>query len=252
MRRAISRACSIRIGRDGTRPHRRGAEAARGVGEGDELTECHLEAEIAAIHAARGEETRSANIVSSGGSDVLTVGAVAPFSIGRPTSIAAIEAARNGEKTLAVFAQRDQANEDPSEADVHPIGCAARLLSVIRTEDGAAWIVVWAVRWVRLEAIERRRPYLVARVSPFTIEEEETDEAKRLHQALRERVRTFAAKLPDPEQLVRMIDQMTALQLADATLANLSCTVDDKARYASETSLVARLRNVLDLVDRAA
>ena len=55
----------------------------------------------------------------------------------------------------------------------------------------------------------------------------------------------------DLECEVAMVAWAT-LQLADATIANLSCSVEDKARYANEPSLVARLEYVIALCDRAA
>jgi Lon protease-like protein len=183
---------------------------------------------------------------------MLTVGAVAPLNIGRPSSIAAIEAARDGGKILAVFSQKDDANEAPSEADLHPVGCAARLLSVVSSHDRGMWIVVRATQWIRIEAIEPRGACLMAHVARFAVQEAETHEVKRLEQVLREHVRSFAAKLPDPEHLLRMTERMNALQLADATLANLPCSVQEKARYASEPSLVARLEYVLGFFERAA
>jgi Lon protease-like protein len=184
---------------------------------------------------------------------VLAVGAVAPLHLGRPSSVAAVEAARDSGKTLAVFSQKDAANEDPGEADFHPVGCAVRLLSSTPfTPDQGMWIVVRATRWIRLEAIERREPWPLCRIAAFTVEEEESAEVKRIEQTLRERVRTFAARLPDPERMLRRLESMTALQLADATMVNLPCPVQDKARYASEPRLLARLEYVLALCDRAA
>ena len=45
---------------------------------------------------------------------------------------------------------------------------------------------------------------------------------------------------------------MNALELADITIANLRCTVEAKARYASEANLQTRLEYVLALLGRAA
>jgi Lon protease-like protein len=185
----------------------------------------------------------------------LAVGAVAPLSVGRAASLAAVEAARNGGEMLAIFSQKNEMHEAPSEADLHPVGCAARLVSVFSTDRGT-WIVVRATQWIRLEAIERTEPYGVVRVAPFTLQEEDTAETKQLVQALRDRLRdrlrAMIAALPDPEHVHRLTERMTARELADATIANLPCSVEDKARYASEPSLVARLEYLLALVDRAA
>jgi hypothetical protein len=52
--------------------------------------------------------------------------------------------------------------------------------------------------------------------------------------------------------LLRRIERMNTLELADATIANLACSVQEKARYASEPRLVARLEYLLELANRSA
>lgn len=183
---------------------------------------------------------------------VLTPGSVAPLNIGRPSSIAAIRAAGAGEKAIAIFSQREAVNEAPIAGDLHPVGVAARVVASVEGGEGQLWIVVRAHRWIRLQTLRAREPFLVARIRPFEVEEVDAKEAARLEAALRERVKAFAARLPDPERLLRMTSAMSAAQLADAAIANLPVSVDDKARYASEPSLVARLEWVLALFDRAA
>lgn len=185
-------------------------------------------------------------------SALLSVGAVAPLSIGRPPSIAAVEAARAGGGLIAVITQRDDENEAPGEADLHPVGSVARLLSVIQTEDRGLWIVVRATRWVRLEGIDWREPCLMARVAPFEVQEEDTGEVRELERALRERVRAAAEAMPGAARLLEMTERMSARELADIAIANLPCAVDEKARYAVEPSLMARLEHVIALFDRAA
>ena len=183
---------------------------------------------------------------------VLSVGAIAPLNIGRRSSLAAIQAAKSGANLLAVFAQKEDANETPSEADLHPVGCAAELLSEIRTSERGKWIVVRATDWISLDALEKSEPFLLARVSRFAVHEEQSSEIDRLDRELRERVREIAAKLPHSNRLLQRIERMSTLELADITIANLSCSVQDKARYASEPRLVARLEYLLELVSRAA
>jgi Lon protease-like protein len=183
---------------------------------------------------------------------LLSVGAVAPLSIGRAASVAAVLAAQEGGGVIAVITQKDDANEAPGEGDLHPVGCAARLLSVIQTKDRGLWIVVRAIEWVRLEAIDAGGPCLMARVAPFEVQGEETGEVKELERALRARVRAAAEKLPGAAHLLQMTEGMSARELADIAIANLPCAIEEKARYAVEPSLVARLTRVIALFDRAA
>jgi Lon protease-like protein len=182
---------------------------------------------------------------------LLAVGATAPLSIGRQASIAAVEAARSGSSVLAVFSQKDDTNETPLANDLHRVGCLARLVGVVPA-NGGLWIVVRALAWIELESIEQTEPFALARVSRFRVQDQAGADVKRLEQSLRSRLRAFAARLPAPEFVLRLTERMNALELADAAIANLRCTVDEKARYASEPDLRARLEYVLNLIDRAA
>lgn len=183
---------------------------------------------------------------------LLAAGSTVPLNIGRPSSLAAVQAAERGEGLLAVFAQRDAGNEAPDERDLYAVGCAARLLKVVATSDRGTWIVLRVTEWVRLEALEQRSPFLRGRIAAFPVEDENTDAVRHLERNLRERVRGRMATLPDSEWLTAMTDRMTALELADTTIANLRCTVAEKAAYASEPSLVSRLEYVLALLERVA
>lgn len=182
---------------------------------------------------------------------VITVGSIAPLGIGRPTSVAAVRAAERAGGTLALFTQRDEANEAPSQAELHPVGTAAHVVSTLDVPDRGFWIVIRALAWIELVAIEKTAPYVAARVKPFEIATEASDTVKDLELRLRERVKRFVQTLPDAETLLRMTEQMGPLELADATVANLPASIDDKARYAAERTLAARLRSALGLLDAA-
>src|SRR5262249_17761907 len=118
---------------------------------------------------------------------VLAVGAVAPLSIGRPSSIAAVEAAQQVGALVAVFAQKEESRETPVEADVYPVGAVAELRSAIPSGEGTVWIVLRGVKWVRLERFEDRGRYVAAHVAPFVVKEEHGDEVAELVRKLRER-----------------------------------------------------------------
>jgi Lon protease-like protein len=180
---------------------------------------------------------------------VVTVGSIAPLGIGRPTSVAAVRAALRAGGLLALFAQREETIEAPTDAELHPVGSAARIVETFDVPDRGYWILVRAIAWITLAAIDKTTPYLAARVHPFEIETRATEEVTVLEARLRERVRAFVAALPESEALLGMTERMNALELADATVANLPAPLDDKARYASEASLAARLRSALAMLE---
>jgi Lon protease-like protein len=183
---------------------------------------------------------------------MLAVGAAVPLNIGRPSSLAALASVENGSKTLATFSQKDPADESPLDASaLHPVGCVVNLVASHAADQGR-WIVVRAIAWARLDAIVQTTPFVAGRLSEFVVEEEDTPEVKRLEETLRDRVRTLAKMLPDPEFITRMTKNLSARELADITIANLPVSVADKASYANEPRLAQRIACVLALIDRAA
>jgi Lon protease-like protein len=178
---------------------------------------------------------------------LITVGSVVPIHVARPSTLAAVKVAREGSGLLAVFSQKDAANEAPSMPDLHPVGCAVQLVSTLALESYGTFLVLRGAQWVRLEAVEQTEPHLVVRVSPFEIAESDAEDVSRAEGALRARLRTMAEALPGGDRIRAMLDGMSALELADAAVANLPCSIDDKARYASEQTVIARLERALSL-----
>src|SRR6185503_11606965 len=73
---------------------------------------------------------------------VLFPGLFLPLSVGRPGSVAAVEAVLAGEdKTFVVVAQRDAANEAPGADDLYPIGVRAVIRKMARADAGVEMLV---------------------------------------------------------------------------------------------------------------
>ena len=203
---------------------------------------------------------------------LLPVGSVAPIQLGRPTSLAALSAAQVGAGFIAFFTQKDGENEAPGEADLHPVGCVAEICAVFpkvalsgpnapAPEPGAAnaseatgelTIVVRSIAWVSHAGLVRAAPFGLVRVEPFVVDEQLSSNDAALERELRARVRQLVLGLPDGERLRQMTERMSPLELADATVANLTCDTAAKATYAREPSLGGRLRQVLALLDAQA
>jgi len=104
---------------------------------------------------------------------------VMPLAVGRPRSVAAINAAMTSEeKQLVVIAQRDPSVEDPRSADLYTIGTLA-VVKKMAELDGAIQLLVQGIERVAILEFEKTEPFLEARVkvSPFPTEENAEVEA---------------------------------------------------------------------------
>src|SRR5262245_52121086 len=85
-----------------------------------------------------------------------------PISVGRPASVAAVEAALAGQdKTLVIVAQRDAHADEPQPKDLHAIGCLAAVKRMGRGEGGLE-LIVQGLERVRLDPFTQTAPFLRA------------------------------------------------------------------------------------------
>src|SRR5438477_12290284 len=101
-----------------------------------------------------------------------------PFSVGRPTSVAALEAAlTTEEKEILIVCQRDSADQEPGKDDLFPVGVRAVIKKVLRLEDVVQIIVLGSER-VRIDDLTSTDPYLQAEISPLPLPTDSSDESE--------------------------------------------------------------------------
>ncbi|MFL5483081.1 MAG: endopeptidase La [Gemmatimonadaceae bacterium] len=75
---------------------------------------------------------------------------VIPLLVGRPASLAAIEAALAEDKFLLLVAQRDGEKQEPAAADLHRTGVVGRVVQVSRLPTGTTRVLVEGVARARI------------------------------------------------------------------------------------------------------
>jgi ATP-dependent Lon protease len=109
-----------------------------------------------------------------------------PLSVGRASSLAAVEAAlATEEKQIVLFAQKDVSVEAPTQDDLYVVGTKAIVRKVNRQEDSVELLVLGTER-VALIKLDASEPYLRAKVHPLPLPEDKGPEVEALHGALTE------------------------------------------------------------------
>lgn len=98
---------------------------------------------------------------------VLFPGVVIPITVGRDKSIKLIKEAYAGNKTIGVIAQKSDAVEDPSLADIHHIGTIAFIIKTIKMPDGSITAIIQGKRRFEITELIQKEPYMRAKVSAF-------------------------------------------------------------------------------------
>lgn len=95
---------------------------------------------------------------------VLFPGVVIPITAGRDASLKLINDANDTTKTIGVVAQRDEVVENPTFADIYPIGTVARILRVLKMPDGNITIIIQGKKRFEINEIISDQPYMTATV----------------------------------------------------------------------------------------
>ena len=112
---------------------------------------------------------------------------VIPLLVGRPASLAAIEAALSEDKIILLVAQRDGEKQEPAAADLHRTGVIGRVIQVSRLPTGTTRVLVEGIARARVTRYIPSGSVLRAAVSPFPFEGPPSEEAPEL-EALSRRV----------------------------------------------------------------
>src|SRR5579872_1908141 len=108
-----------------------------------------------------------------------------PLSVGRPSSVAAVEAALSTEeKEIVVIAQRDASIEVPKQEDLFTVGTKAIIRKMSRSENGAYELLVLGMERVVLIKLDNSEPFLRARVNPHPLPDDKGAELEALQGAL--------------------------------------------------------------------
>ncbi len=131
-----------------------------------------------------------------------------PLSVGRPASVAAVDAAlATEEKEILIVAQRDATVETPGIHDLFHIGTRAVIKKMTRTSESTMEVIVIGLERVMILRLEETEPYLKARVQPAPVPAEITPEIEALRQEVMELAgKVIAMAHPQaPQELPRLL-----------------------------------------------
>src|SRR5687767_1361415 len=182
---------------------------------------------------------------------VLFPQAFMPLAVARESSVKLIDEAVASGQTIAVFAQKEAGEDEPSQNDLHPVGTASQIHKMFKLPDGSLRIIVQGLARVRLEEITATRPYLRGRVieAPEVLKEDDRLEIDALQRNIKANFQQIVSLSP------LMSDDLQALatnitdpgRLADFIASGLG-TIGTETKQEVLHTLDVRAR--LDLLNR--
>jgi ATP-dependent Lon protease len=183
---------------------------------------------------------------------VLFPGSIVPLGIGRPKTVRLVEESIKDNGLVAVVAQRDPEVDDPVPADLYTMGCAARLVKLVKASKDNFSVVVQGLSRVRLTEYTQSLPYLKARLSAVDDVATNQVEVEALTMSLKKTAREVLRLIPElPPSAAELLERVDdAGVLADLIASNVEASVEEKQSVLETVELVARMRRVLELLSR--
>ncbi len=183
---------------------------------------------------------------------VLFPGIIQPLTVGRRRSLALVRDVMLADRVLAVVTQKQASQEEPPLEDLYRVGCAVRVLKLVRMPDDSQTLIVQAVTRVRLETFTQTDPYYLADATPMPDVVEAGKELDALlvsARALITRIIELSPRIPQEAiAVVSSIDNPG--QLADFIAANMNVETAKKQALLEEPRVGQRLRIATELMQR--
>ncbi len=179
---------------------------------------------------------------------------IVPLSIGRESSIHAVDQALSEHRLVALVAQRDPSVDEPGSEDLYEFGTAAAIMRMLKLPDGRIRILAQGVSRIRVEHVSESEPFLQARVSPIAESElpATTLELQALIRSAKEAMDRIVSlgKGVSPEVLVLIANLEDPGRLADLIASNLELTLVDAQAVLEQLDPVARLKGMAEAMHR--
>ena len=173
---------------------------------------------------------------------------VLPLFVGRPKSIAALEAAMANDDPVFLLAQIDPNTEDPTASDLHRTGTVAQVLQVLKLPDGTVKVLVEGIRRGRVLTIEETGGLFLSHVEAV---DEYADADNPDIEAIRRTLLTQFdqyAKLNKkiPAEIINTINGIDDnSRLVDTIAAHLQLKLEQRQQILETFSIIGRMEFLL-------
>ena len=174
------------------------------------------------------------------------------FDLERPFSIAAMNAAMEGDRRVFLTCQSDPEAEMPEEADLFRVGTVAEIRQILRIPGGGVRVLVQGLYRAELEKLLERFPHYRAEVRQLP--ELQSRETPRYWEALIRRTRGLVAHLTEllpenhPDFLGGIAGQHSPGYVADYLAQTLRFSPEDRQQILEEAEPVQRLELLDELL----
>jgi len=185
---------------------------------------------------------------------VLFPGVVIPITVGRDKSIQAVKASYNKDKLIGVVSQKDGNIEDPTPADLCQIGTVAKIIKMIKMQDGGTTIIIQGKKRFELLEMKEEDPFFKASVKVLV--EDKVEKENQNFQAYLSNIKDLATQIiqlsPNfPSEAAMILKNIESpLFLINFVSSNLSVELNDKQALLEQNNITLRAEKLIQFLQQ--
>jgi ATP-dependent Lon protease len=177
---------------------------------------------------------------------------MAPFVVGRESSVRALEEALNGDRKIFLATQHDASVDEPTADDIYSVGTVGNIVQSVRMPDGNIKVLVEGIERARASEVNDDDGFFVATVRTSRAELQPTPQTEQLVGRVHQLFEQYS-------KLQQSLNQETAAalrtdepaKLADVIAANMPLTIEEKQQILEVFDPEVRLSRIADTLDIA-
>jgi len=183
---------------------------------------------------------------------VVFPGMVVPLVVESSPSTRLIDVVVAGDRFVGLVLQKKPELESPGPDDLWTVGCAARVLRMLKFPDNTTRVLVEGLRRIRLIEFVSQDPYLRARHEHVPDVADDSIETTALARSAREHFVEVIEHSPTLNEQIKIPALQTEApgRLADLMAANLNLTLEERQTLLETADVKQRLKRILPLLTR--
>jgi len=185
---------------------------------------------------------------------VLFPGVVIPITVGRDKSIQAVKAAFGKDKLIGVVSQKDGNIEDPSAEDLCKIGTVAKVIKMIKMQDGGTTIIIQGKKRFELVEMVALDPFFTAKIN--VLKEEILAKEDQNFQAYLATIKDLATQIiqlsPNfPSEAAMILKNIESpLFLINFVSSNLNVEIPEKQALLEQNNITLRAEKLIQFLQQ--
>jgi len=176
---------------------------------------------------------------------------IVPLFVGREKSVLALEDVMKDDKQILLVAQKDPAQDDPTEDDIHRVGTVGTVLQLLKLPDGTVKVLVEGGPRARIVSYTDNQDFFLTYAELVDEDEGDPREVEALSRSVIAQFEQYVKlnkKIP-PEVLVSLNQIEDPSKLADTVASHLTIKVSEKQELLEIASVTERLERVYSFME---